>query len=75
MDGYDYEIIRKVSSKIQIPIVASGGAGNYQHMLDALKSGASAVTAASIYHFTEQTPAEAKRYLLKNNIPVRQNFN
>jgi cyclase len=43
-------------------------------MLDAFNKGASAVAAASIYHFTEQTPAEAKRYLDKNNVLIRKNF-
>ena len=61
MEGYDNYLINQISSKINIPIIASGGAGNYNHMFEALRSGASAVAAASIYHFTEQTPAEAKR--------------
>ena len=72
MEGYDNYLINQISSKINIPIIASGGAGNYNHMFEALRSGASAVAAASIYHFTEQTPAEAKRFLEKKNINVRK---
>lgn len=75
MSGYDCELIKKISHKVKVPVVASGGAGNYRHMLEALKSGASAVAASSIFHFTEKTPAEAKKFLKKNNIPVRKNFN
>jgi len=73
MQGYDYELIKRVSSAVTIPVIASGGAGNYSHMLDALKiGGASSVAAASMFHFTEQTPAEAKEYLASNGIPVRK---
>ncbi len=75
MNGYDCELIDKISSTINIPVVASGGAGNYKHMLEAFNSGASAVAASSIFHFTQQTPAEAKKFLKKKNIPVRKNFN
>ena len=75
MNGYDYETLDKISSKVKIPVIVSGGAGNYDHMLKAFNSGASAVAAASIYHFTEKTPSEAKKFLIKNNIPVRKNFN
>lgn len=74
MSGYDCDILEKVCSKINIPVIISGGAGNYQHMLNAFKSGASAVAAASIYHFTENTPSEAKKYLFKNDVLVRKNF-
>ena len=74
MKGYDNNMIKEIKSKVSIPIIASGGAGSYNHMYEAFKSGASAVTAASIYHFTEQTPAEAKKYLNNKEIPVRKNF-
>ncbi len=73
MEGYDYKILEKISKKLRIPVVASGGAGNYQHMLKAFQSGASAVAAASIYHFTEQTPSEAKLFLSENDILIRKN--
>ena len=63
MEGYDLELIRRISEAVTIPVIASGGAGNYDHMAGALEAGASAVAAASIFHFTEQTPREAKRHL------------
>jgi imidazole glycerol-phosphate synthase subunit HisF len=72
MEGYDLDLIRRVSAAVSIPVIASGGAGNYEHMHEALTSGqASAVAAASIFHFTQQTPLEAKRYLAQKGIPVR----
>lgn len=75
MQGYDIPLIESVVSAVKIPVIASGGAGNYQHMIDAVKqAGASAVAAASIFHFTEQTPAEAKFAMANAGIPVRQAF-
>ncbi len=75
MQGYDLELIEQVTSAVKIPIIASGGAGSYQHMIDAVKqAGASAVAAASIFHFTEQTPSGAKAAMRVAGIPVRQSF-
>lgn len=75
MEGYDIELINHVSSNVGIPVIASGGAGNYQHLLDAIRIGrAAAVAAASIFHFTEQTPKAAKEFLKANGVPVR-NYN
>lgn len=72
MNGYDVELIRNVSNLVSVPVIASGGAGNYEHMFQALTQGkAAAVAAASIFHFTEQTPLEAKHYLDERNIHVR----
>jgi cyclase len=72
MEGYDIEMISLVSSAVSIPVIASGGAGNPEHMLQALTEGkADAVAAASIFHFTEQTPAEMKQFLSEHGIPVR----
>lgn len=72
MKGYDIPMIRMASELVRIPVIASGGAGNYEHMYRAVKEGgASAVAAASIYHFTEQTPKEAKEYLASGKVPVR----
>lgn len=72
MEGYDLELIRSITGRVGIPVIASGGAGSYQHLYEALDSGsANAVAAASIFHFTEQTPLEAKRYLAARGIPVR----
>ena len=72
MQGYDLELIEMVASAINIPVIASGGAGNYQHMIDAVKqAGASAVAAASIFHFGEYTVGDVKDYLGKHGILVR----
>jgi cyclase len=72
MQGYDLELIRRVVERVRIPVIASGGAGSYQHMAEAIVgAGASAVAAASLFHFTQQTPLEAKRYLADRGIPVR----
>lgn len=72
MEGYDIEITRKITEVVSIPVIAAGGAGNYMHMSDLLEGGnASAVAAASIYHFTEQTPLEAKLYLANEGFNIR----
>jgi imidazole glycerol-phosphate synthase subunit HisF len=70
--GYDVALTADVTRAVPIPVIASGGAGSYQHMAEVLEgSGASAVAAASIFHFTEQTPAEAKKYLASRGHHVR----
>jgi cyclase len=75
MQGYDLPLITAVAQAVSIPVIAAGGAGSYQHMIDAvIQSGASAVAAASIFHFTEQTPAEAKTAMAAAGIPVRNSF-
>lgn len=75
LQGYDLALIEAVVRSVKIPVIASGGAGSYQHMVDAvLKAGASAVAAASMFHFTEQTPAGAKFALAAAGLPVRQAF-
>jgi cyclase len=75
LEGYDLAMVEAVASVVKIPVIASGGAGNYQHMIDVVKNaGASAVAAASMFHFTEQTPAGAKAAMQAAGIPVRQNF-
>jgi cyclase len=72
MDGYDVELTQKVAEAISIPVIASGGVGSYDHMLEAIVKGkASAVAAASIYHFTQMTPLEAKYFLREKGIQVR----
>jgi imidazole glycerol-phosphate synthase subunit HisF len=72
MEGYDLELIHNITNSVNIPVIASGGAGNYEDMFKAISSAnASAVAAASIFHFTQQTPLEAKKYLAGKNIPVR----
>ena len=75
MQGYDLPLIEAVVCAVNIPVIAAGGAGNYQHMVEAVtQAGASAVAAASIFHFTEQTPAGAKAALAAAGVPVRQAF-
>jgi cyclase len=75
MQGYDLSLIEAVVRSVKIPVIASGGAGNYQHMVEAVThAGASAVAAASIFHFTEQTPAGAKAALAAASVPVRQSY-
>lgn len=72
MQGYDIEMIKLVSSAVNIPVIAAGGAGSAEHMLEALQVGnANAVAAASLFHFTEQTPAEMKQHLSENGVLVR----
>lgn len=72
MDGYDLELTKMVSQAVPVPVIASGGAGGYDDFYQALTSaGASACAAASIYHFTQQTPLEAKRYLAQRGVAVR----
>ena len=73
MDGYDLDLTRRVAEAVRVPVIASGGAGNYQHMADALGIGhASAVAAASMFHFTEQTPLGAKLFLGELGFAVRR---
>jgi len=71
-DGYDLALNRQVSESVGIPIIASGGAGNLDHLADAVTKGkANAVLAASIFHFGAYSIAEAKEHLKSLNIPVR----
>jgi len=72
MQGYDLDLIQQVTQAVNIPVIASGGAGAYEDFYRALtEAGASAVAAASMFHFTEQTPLEAKQYLQAKGLPVR----
>ena len=70
--GYDNELIFKISSIVNIPVIASGGVGNLDHLVDGIKLGkASAVLAASIFHYGTHSVQEAKQYLDSKGIPVR----
>ena len=70
--GYDIELTKTISNLVSIPVVASGGVGNLDHLYDGFKLGlASAVLAASIFHYGNYTILEAKKYLLDKNIPIR----
>ena len=69
--GYDLALTRAVSRAVPVPVVASGGVGTLAHLADGLEAGASAVLAASIFHFGTFTIPQAKRYLRRRGIPVR----
>ncbi|KQW69153.1 imidazole glycerol phosphate synthase subunit HisF [Phenylobacterium sp. Root77] len=70
--GYDLDLLKAVTSAVNVPVIASGGAGNAQHMVDAVtQGGADAVLAASIFHFGEVSVAEVKRQMALAHIPVR----
>ena len=70
--GYDIELMKKISSIVNIPLIASGGVGNLDHLAEGIKAGnASAVLAASIFHYGKHSVIEAKEYLNSKGIPVR----
>lgn len=69
--GYDLELIRTVSAAVKIPVIAHGGAGTYQHMLEAIQAGADAVAAGSMFLFTEATPRGAAEYLAQHGVEAR----
>ena len=70
--GYDIELTKKITSSLNIPVIASGGVGNLKHLRDGIiDGGASAVLAASIFHFGEYSIPQAKEYLKKENVAVR----
>lgn len=72
MEGYDVPITKQVAEAVNIPVIASGGAGNFAHLYEVInQTGVDAIAAASIFHFTEQTPLEAKRFLSEKGINVR----
>ena len=70
--GYDIDLMKKISSMVNIPLIASGGVGNLNHLAEGIKEGnASAVLAASIFHYGKHSVIEAKEYLNSKGIPVR----
>jgi cyclase len=71
-DGYDLPLTRAVSEAVAVPVIASGGAGELEHLVQALAAGADAVLCASIFHYGRYTVAEAKAHLAAAGIPVRQ---
>tara|TARA_Y100000389_G_scaffold43149_1_gene37811 strand:+ start:7134 stop:7889 length:756 start_codon:yes stop_codon:yes gene_type:complete len=71
-DGFDIEILNRISNNLNIPVIASGGAGNLDHLYEAINKGnADAVLAASIFHFGEYSISEAKNYLREKGIIIR----
>ena len=70
--GYDLDLTKAISSLVSIPVIASGGVGNLDHLYEGFNIGlASAVLAASIFHYKEYSIFQAKNYLFKKGIPVR----
>jgi len=71
-NGYDLELTRAVSEAVSVPVIASGGAGNLEHLYEAVAQGkADAVLAASIFHYGEYTLQQAKEYLYNKGVPIR----
>jgi cyclase len=70
--GYDLELINLISSNLNIPVIASGGVGNLDHLIEGVNAGADAILAASIFHFKQYSIKEAKNYLSSKNIAIRQ---
>ena len=70
--GYDLELLRAVARAVNVPVIASGGVGNLDHMRAGLMEGnADAALAASIFHFGEYTVRDVKNYLAEHGVPVR----
>jgi imidazole glycerol-phosphate synthase subunit HisF len=70
-DGYDLELIAAVAGAVDVPVIASGGAGTLGHLVEGLQAGADAVLVASIFHYGQHTVAEAKAALAAAGLPVR----
>jgi cyclase len=71
-DGFEIELTRAITSAVEVPVIASGGVGTLQHLVDGVqKAGASAVLAASIFHFGTYSISEAKNFMAKQGVPVR----
>ena len=71
MNGYDLNLIKHVSAMVKIPLIVAGGAGSAEDCVHAIKAGASAVAAASIFHFTSITPQICKEAMAAAGLPVR----
>jgi cyclase len=71
-DGYDLELTAAVSEAVGVPVIASGGAGTLDHLVEALQAGADAVLCASIFHYGHYSIAQAKAHLAAAGIPVRE---
>ncbi len=72
MEGYDLDLIRMVTDRMTVPVIANGGAGTLQHLVEGITLGcASAVAAASIFHFTDQSPIKAKAYMNVKGVNIR----
>ena len=71
-DGYDLELTRAVAEAVDVPVIASGGAGTLDHLVEALQAGADAALVASIFHYGEHTVGEAKERIAAAGVPVRR---
>ena len=72
-EGYDLELLRSICRAVSVPVIASGGAGNLEHLYQAIAEGeADAVLAATIFHFRQYSIAQAKEYLAQQGVPMRQ---
>jgi len=69
--GYDAELIRTVASAVNIPVIASGGVGDWKHLVEGISAGASAVSVGNKFHFTEHSTMHAKKYLQQHGVDVR----
>lgn len=72
LEGYDLEMTRRVADAVPVPVIASGGAGTLQHLVDAVRiGGASAVAVGSLFHFTDQSPIKARAFMRVAQVNVR----
>jgi len=74
MSGYDLDTIHHLSEKLEVPLIASSGAGSLNDCREALEAGASAITISSLFLFTDHSPIKVRSYLASNNIDVRANW-
>lgn len=70
-NGYDLKLMEQVTKVVDVPVIASGGAGNKEHFVDVCKKGASAVLAASLFHFKQLEISDLKKYMKQSGIEVR----
>jgi cyclase len=70
-DGYDLGLTRAIAEAVDVPVIASGGAGNLDHLVEAMEAGADAALVASLFHFGEYSVAEAKARLREAGVAVR----
>jgi imidazole glycerol-phosphate synthase subunit HisF len=71
LTGMDLDMIARMTAAVDVPVVASSGAGSYQHLLEAVEAGADAVSAGAMFQFTEQTPRGARNFLAASGVAVR----
>ena len=71
MEGYDVDLIAQVAQRLEVPLIASSGAGSLQHCRDALEAGASAITISSMFLFSDHSPIKVRSYLATNGVSVR----